>query len=102
MNHPSTPAPRDLIADVFAQVINAHRPERADLFYRRDYVQHNPGVAQGLAGLKDFLVALNLAFPDLHGEIQFGLAEGDRMMVQVEWTGTHRGSLMNIPATGDS
>jgi predicted ester cyclase len=100
MSHPSTELLRNLIADVFAQVINAHRPDRADSFYRQDYLQHNPDVGQGLVGLKDFLVALNQAFPDLHGEIRFALAEGDRVMAQVDWTGTHRGSLFGLHATG--
>ena len=100
MSHPAADMQRQLIADLFAQVLNAHRPDRADAFYRQDYVQHNPDVAQGLVGLKEFLVGLNQAFPDIHGEILFGLAEADRVMVQVDWTGTHQGSLFGLPATG--
>jgi predicted SnoaL-like aldol condensation-catalyzing enzyme len=99
MTTPSPAALRALIDEVFAQVINAHCPERASAFYRADYVQHNPLVAQGLAGVQQLLAVLNQAFPDLHGEILFGLAENDRVMVQVQWTGTHLGDFFGLPPT---
>lgn len=99
MAAPTPEALRTLIDQLFAQVINAHRPERAPAFYREDYVQHNPHVGQGLVGVQQLLAALNQAFPDLRGEILFGLAEGDRVMVQVQWTGTHRGDFFGLPAT---
>jgi predicted SnoaL-like aldol condensation-catalyzing enzyme len=90
---------RTLIDELFAQVINAHRPDRAPAFYREDYVQHNPQVGPGLAGVRQLLTALDHAFPDLHGTVLFGLAEGDRVMVQVQWTGTHLGDFFGLPPT---
>lgn len=99
MTDRATPAPRELIDLLFAQVINAHCPERAQAFYRDDYVQHNPHVGQGLAGVQQLLTALNQAFPDLRGEIVFGIAQDDRVMVQVEWTGTHLGDFFGLPPT---
>jgi predicted SnoaL-like aldol condensation-catalyzing enzyme len=90
---------RGLIDQLFERVINAHCPQRAQAFYREDYVQHNPHVGQGLAGVQQLLTALNRAFPDLRGEIVFGIAQDDRVMVQVEWTGTHLGDFFGLPPT---
>ena len=43
------------------------------------------------------------AFPDLRGQIKDVISAGDRVVVEVEWEGTHRGSLQapfgTIPAT---
>lgn len=99
MTAPTTAELHKLIDQLFAQVINAHCPERAPAFYREDYVQHNPHVAQGLAGVRQLLTALNQAFPDLRGEIVFSIAEHDRVMVQVKWTGTHLGDFFGLPPT---
>lgn len=43
------------------------------------------------------------AFPDLRAQIKDVISSGDRVVVEVEWEGTHRGSLQapfgTIPAT---
>lgn len=91
---------RELIHRVFETVINAHDPGRADGFYRVDYIQHSPGVPPGLAGVKQLLTMLLEAFPDLKAEISLSLAEDDRVMVLVDWTGTHLGVFAGTPATG--
>lgn len=90
---------RRLIHEVFARVINAHAVAAANRYYRPDYLQHNPEVPQGLAGVKQLLALLFEAFPDLRGEIVLELAEGDRVMVLVEWHGTHRGAFAGIAPT---
>jgi predicted ester cyclase len=40
------------------------------------------------------------AFPDLHLEIEFMIAEGDRLMTHICTTGTHTRPFMGMPATG--
>ena len=42
------------------------------------------------------------AFPDLHFSIEEQIADGDKVLTRFEWTGTHRGEFMGIPATGRS
>jgi len=90
---------RELIHRVFETVINAHDPGRADGFYRADYIQHNADVAPGLAGMQQLLTMLLEAFPDLKAEISLSLAEADRVMLLVDWTGTHLGVFAGTPAT---
>jgi steroid delta-isomerase-like uncharacterized protein len=39
-------------------------------------------------------------FPDFHNEIEELVAEGDRVVARVTYTGTHRGEVRGIAATG--
>ena len=40
------------------------------------------------------------AFPDMQATIEDMIAEGDKVAVRYTGTGTHKGELMGIPATG--
>jgi steroid delta-isomerase-like uncharacterized protein len=61
-----------------------------------------PGQGPGLEGLKDILRAMRSAFPDLIFSIQEQVAENDKVASRFEWTGTHQGPFLGIPATGRS
>jgi predicted SnoaL-like aldol condensation-catalyzing enzyme len=91
---------KQLIRDVFACVINGRNSALAANYYAPDYLQHNPRVPQGLAGLQSLLDYLFAAFADLHGELVLMVAEDDVVMTLVDWTGTHTGDFAGKPATG--
>ena len=59
-----------------------------------------PGQGPGLEGLKDILRVMRAAFPDLDFSIKEQIAEGDKVASRFEWTGTHRGEFLGVPATG--
>lgn len=59
-----------------------------------------PGQGPGLDGLKDILRAMRAGFPDIVFSIQEQIAERDKVASRFEWTGTHRGEFLGIPATG--
>jgi steroid delta-isomerase-like uncharacterized protein len=59
-----------------------------------------PGQGPGLEGLKDILRAMRTGFPDIVFSIQEQIAEGDKVASRFEWTGTHNGEFLGIPATG--
>jgi predicted ester cyclase len=40
------------------------------------------------------------AFPDLHYQIEDIIATDDTVVMRVKMTGTHRGELFGLPATG--
>ena len=61
-----------------------------------------PGQGPGLEGLKDILRAMRDAFPDLIFSVQEQVAEGDKVASRFEWTGTHQGAFLGVPATGRS
>ena len=59
-----------------------------------------PGQGPGLDGLKDILRAMRAGFPDIVFSIQEQVAERDKVASRFEWTGTHKGEFLGIPATG--
>ncbi len=59
-----------------------------------------PGQGPGLEGLKDILRGMRAGFPDIVFAIQEQIVEGDKVVSRFEWTGTHEGTFMGIPATG--
>ena len=67
-----------------------------------DFVDHSPqpGVAPTREGLKQSLMALKSAFPDVHYTIESSIACGDEVVHRLSATGTMTGAFMGIPATG--
>ena len=59
-----------------------------------------PGQGPGLDGLKDILRAMRSGFPDIVFAIHEQIAEHDKVASRFEWTGTHQGEFLGIPATG--
>lgn len=87
----------------FAQVVlNDHRTDQIDRFVHEDYVEQNPppGQGPGRDGLRQFLEAFIVAFPDVTWTVQELVADGDTVAAWSIWEGTHRGDFMGIPATG--
>jgi steroid delta-isomerase-like uncharacterized protein len=59
------------------------------------------GIAvQGRAGFVDYMRAVHRAFPDFHNAVEELIAEGDRVVARLTYTGTHQGALLGIGATG--
>ena len=59
-----------------------------------------PGQGPGLEGLQSVVRGVRTAFPDMHWTAEEQLSEGDRVLTRFEWTGTHRGPFLGVPATG--
>lgn len=78
------------------------RLEYAADFFAEGYVRHDPSGpdVRGLAGLTEFAGMYRRAFPDLRFTIDELVAEGDLLAARWTATGTQRGDLPGIPATG--
>ncbi|GAA0939091.1 ester cyclase [Nonomuraea longicatena] len=61
-----------------------------------------PIVTKGTQAMKEVLVALHRAFPDLDVHIDDMIAEGDKVVTRNTVTGTHRGEYLGIGPTGRS
>ena len=48
----------------------------------------------------EIIKGFRTAFPDLNATITHLLVDGDYVQVRGEWTGTHDGEMMGMPATG--
>lgn len=83
------------------EVLNQGKIDDAGQFFWEDMVEQVPlpGQGPGLEGLKDVLRGLRAAFPDMHWVVQEQIAEKDKVLSRFEWTGTHRGTFLGVPAT---
>jgi steroid delta-isomerase-like uncharacterized protein len=84
------------------EVLNKGDIDAAGQFVREDVVEQVPfpGQGPGLEGLKDILRGMRAAFPDMHWSIEEQLVDTDKVLTRFEWTGTHQGAFLGIPATG--
>jgi steroid delta-isomerase-like uncharacterized protein len=91
-----------LVRRFIEEVLNQGSIDSAGEFFWEDMVEQVPlpGQGPGLEGLKDVLRGMRAAFPDMHWSVEEQIAEGDKVMTRFEWTGTHRGAFLGVPATG--
>ena len=84
------------------EVLNQGNIESTGQFFWEDMVEQVPlpGQGPGLEGLKDVLRGMRAGFPDMHWSVEEQMAEGDKVMTRFEWTGTHQGEFLGVPATG--
>ena len=87
--------------------VNANRPDiSADVVAPSVCIYPaTPGAAPDTEGIEELQVAFGRfhdAFPDLHITLDDVIAAGDRVAARWTATGTHRGELAGIPATGRS
>ena len=66
-----------------------------------DYVSHWGEISWDLEEHKQANRAFPVAFPDFKHELNSIIAEGDRVVLRVTLTGTHKGEYMGIPPTGN-
>lgn len=68
-----------------------------------DSLHYLPGMPPlDVQALDQMIGAFLAAFPNLHGQIEDMLAEGDWVVLRSSWGGTHQGDLMGIPPTGQT
>lgn len=94
-----------VVRRVFEEVFNQGRLDVVDEVVAADCVEHTPPwpefpVDDVRTGLKQFAQMLRDAFPDLHITVEDMVAEGDKVAVYFTITGTHKGELMGVPASG--
>jgi steroid delta-isomerase-like uncharacterized protein len=93
---------REIVRRFVEEVLNQGNIAATDRFFREDMVEQVPfpGQGPGLEGLKNVLRAMRAGFPDLHWSVDEQIAEGEKVLTRFEWTGTHRGEFLGVPATG--
>ena len=68
-----------------------------------DIIEHGtppPGIPQGREGIKAIASALLKGFPDIKYKLDHQIAEGDFVASYVTVSGTHKGEIFGMPATG--
>jgi steroid delta-isomerase-like uncharacterized protein len=86
----------------FFEALNRQDIERIrQLVSSTNYSFHFPGMPpMDWKGDKQFIAAINNAFPDLRNNIVDIVAEGDKVTVRFNVTATHKGEFQGIPPTG--
>jgi predicted ester cyclase len=75
-------------------------PEMVHSSFRRHH-ERNPDLdAYGQEGFAAWVSAVRSALPDVHLEVDLLFAENDRVMLHLRGTGTNRGELCGLPASG--
>lgn len=68
-----------------------------------DLIEHGtppPGIPQGREGIKAIASALRKGFPDIKYKLDHQIAEGEFVASYVTVSGTHKGEIFGMPATG--
>jgi steroid delta-isomerase-like uncharacterized protein len=92
-------ANKELYRHYIEELWNKKDPEAVDRYVGHDYIEHNTNLPPGFDGRKRFVATVIKAFPDYHAEIQEVVAEGDRVVARVEFTGTNDGPFEGRPPT---
>jgi steroid delta-isomerase-like uncharacterized protein len=84
--------------------MNKHNAAVCDEMLGDDYQEHNNMMPGSLdkAGARQILEDLFAAIPDMKRDIVEQIAEGDRVVERLRYSGTHQGAMFGIPATGRS
>jgi steroid delta-isomerase-like uncharacterized protein len=92
-----------LIARFVEEIFNKGNIDIVGEIFAPDFIEHEqlpPGLPNGREGVKMMTTMLRSAFPDFKATIDDVLAEGDKVVIRMTWSGTHKGEFMGIPATG--
>jgi predicted ester cyclase len=96
------PSNADIVRECIEDVINRRNLDSAAKYFWEDVVElvPFPGQGPGVEGVKDVVRGMIAAFPDMHWTIGEQISEGDKVLTRFEWTGTHQGEFLGVPATG--
>jgi len=87
----------------FIQAWNAHDLERVSAFYAEDYEDIDVAQAtpqRGRDSMRRKVAYYLRAFPDLCVTLDRYVAQDHQLALFWTWSGTHRGTFMNIPPSG--
>jgi predicted ester cyclase len=84
------------------EVFNQGKYELIDELIAPDFVEHyeQPGVPPTREGFKQLAMALRSAFPDLRYTVEDAIEAGDKIVHRLAASGTMKGDLLGIPASG--
>src|ERR1700682_1594087 len=82
---------------------NEHDVDKVASLYAEDFVEEDVAVAglhRGIVAVRATMRLSYRAFPDLHPAAEQVVSQGNNIALSWILSGTHRGTLMNIPPTG--
>jgi len=84
------------------EIFNKRRLDAVDEFISPEYVLRTApdGVPSNRDAVRDAMAMYLAGFPDLHVSVDQLLAEDDRVVALLTYSGTHEGELFGMPPTG--
>lgn len=59
------------------------------------------GIAErGISGFQGYMSTVRSAFPDFHNQVEDLVAEGEKVVARLTYSGTHQGEMFGLPPTG--
>ena len=101
----STEQNKALVRRLVEEVLNQGNMSVIDELFSPDFVEHEklpPEIPPGREAPKVMFTMLRSAFPDFKATIEHLIAEGDKVVLSMTWTGTQKGEFMGVPPTGKS
>jgi steroid delta-isomerase-like uncharacterized protein len=90
------------IARQFLRMFELGDASVVDAIIATDYYNHDaPDPAIGNAGIKAIVMSFKSAMPDARANVEFQVADGDKVVSRYTWSGTHEGEFQGVPATGN-
>jgi steroid delta-isomerase-like uncharacterized protein len=89
----------------YDEVFNRGNYDKINEYVDANMVEHEqlpPGTPPGREGFRQWLTNMRRSFPDMHIELQGSTVDGDRVWTYLRMTGTNKGEMMGMPATGKS
>lgn len=98
----STEQNKALVRQFIEEVFNQGNISRINELLAPDFVEHEelPGLPPDRESVTLMLTMLRNAFPDFKATIGDVIAEGDKVVVRMTWTGTQQGEFMGLPPSG--
>ena len=93
---------RETIRRLFDEVVNTGKIEATEELLDPDFQSRTPQATLDREAFKDYVRMWRAGFPDLHGEVDDVVVEGDKVAWSVRARGTHTGEFMAIPPTGNT
>jgi predicted ester cyclase len=99
----STEQNKSIARRIPVEVFSQGRLEVVDEILTPDFKEHSqlpPGLPGGREGVKALASQLRKGFPDLTYRVDLQIAEGDFVAAYLTVSGTHKGEVFGMPATG--
>jgi steroid delta-isomerase-like uncharacterized protein len=93
---------KDLIQRAWDEIFNKRNLKAVDEYFAEDATIGfaPPGIPPNREFFKQTMGAYLAAFPDLHVVLEDQIAEGDKVASRFSVTGTHKGELAGVAASG--
>ena len=99
----STELNKKVARQLVEEIMNQGNTSLVDDLFAPDFVEHEelpPGMPAGREAVRQLPVVLHSAFPDFSATINDLIAEGDKVVIYMTWSGTQQGQWMGMPPSG--